>query len=315
MPVIQARTLRSFAEALLLAGGYSPADAAATADLLVWANLRGVDSHGVLRIPRYVEMLEQGETVSGAPPRLVRERGAVAVLDGGRCPGAAGMGAAQRKAAALAETHGIGWCAARNISHAGAVGHFTEKLAERGLVGIAMTASKPLMNCFGARGAALSTNPLSIAVPRPRGAPILLDMSTAAVALGKIMAARDRGEPIPEGWATDAAGAPTRDPAAAQTLLPMAGAKGSGLSLMIEALTSVLPGAAVIAPVLQGRGPGGFNGMALAADPAFFGDVEAFLAETGARRAAEGVPVAPGTMKRLETLARRLGVAMPGAAA
>lgn len=340
MPVIPAETLRAFAADLLTAGGFGPGDAAATADLLVWADLRGVDSHGVLRIPRYIEMIETGLMVSGRAVETVRERGAVAVLDGGKCPGATGMNAAVEKAAALAAAQGIGWCAARNISHSGAIGYFADKLAARGLVGIATTASKPLMRYFGATGEALSTNPLAIAIPRAGAAPILLDMSTAAAALGKIMAAKDRGEPIPEGWAVDRGGAPTTDPAAVGALLPMAGAKGSGLSLMIEALTSVLPGAAVIAPALTGGGEGAFNGMVLAADPAFFGEPAAFLTETAAlgaaiealppapgvdrvrlpggrgeetaaRRAAKGVPVAPGTMKRLEALAARLGVAPP----
>lgn len=199
MPRVQAETLRSFARDLLTAGGFAPGEAAQMADLLVWANLRGVDSHGVLRIPRYIEMLGEGIVVSGGAVETAREFGAVAVLDGAKCPGAVGMNAAVDRAEALARRFGVGWCAARAISHAGAIGYFASALAERGLVGLVMTASKPLMSYFGAKGEALSTNPLAIAAPVPGGDPVVLDMSTAAVALGKILAAKDAGRPIPLG--------------------------------------------------------------------------------------------------------------------
>lgn len=345
MPHVQAEALRAFSEALLTAGGFAPGDARQTAELLVWANLRGIDSHGVLRIPRYVEMIELGMMTSGGTVAQVGGRGAVAVLDGGKCPGAVGMNAAVDKAAALARDHGIGWCAARAISHAGAVGFFTGRLAEGGLIGLAMTASKPLMSYHGALGEALSTNPLSIAAPMGDGQdPVILDMSTAAVALGKIMAARDAGRAIPEGWAVDTEGRATTDPGSVAALLPMAGAKGSGLSLMIEILTSVLAGNAVIGPFLAAGRNNGFNGMVLAIDPAAFGDPADFAAEvraladaihalppaagvdgvllpgergaaTARLRAETGIPLAAGTARRLVALAGKLGVAVPEALA
>ncbi|WP_137134159.1 Ldh family oxidoreductase [Rhizobium sp. FKY42] len=340
MPVVQAEVLHQFAVDLLQAGGFTPNDAEQTATLLVWANLRGIDSHGVLRIPRYIEMVELGLIKSGHAPELVRSMGAIAVLDGGKCPGAVGMNAAVAKAAELARLHGLGWCAARSISHAGAVGYFTSQLAERGLVGIAITASKPLMSYFGARGEALSTNPISIAFPRKGHAPIVLDMSTSAVAIGKIMAAQDAGRPIPNDWAIDASGKPTTNPAEVAALLPMAGAKGSGLSLMIEMLTSVLVGNAVIGPVLTGIKKGGFNGTVIAVNPDAFGERPAFEteverlsgaikglqpaegtqavllpgergAEEAQKRLAGGIPVSAGTMKRLLEQAAALKMAVP----
>jgi ureidoglycolate dehydrogenase (NAD+) len=341
MPIIQADTLRSFATNLLIAGGFSTDEAAQTADLLVWANLRGVDSHGVLRIPRYIEMIDEGIMSSGHTPQMVHEFGAVTVLDGGKCPGSVGMNAAVERAAASATKFGLGWCAARSISHAGAIGYFTSALAAKGLIGIAMTASKPLMSYVGAKGEALSTNPLSIAIPTGTGNdPVLLDMSTAAVALGKVMAAKDAGRDIPEGWAIDTNGNPATDPHKVAALLPMAGAKGSGLSLMIEMLTSVLAGNAVIGPVLTGTKKGGFNGLVLAIDPVAFGAPEAFSAEvtllanaihslepaqgndkvflpgersaqTGRDRAENGIPLAVGTAQRLATKAKALGVPVP----
>ncbi len=340
MPIISGAELKNFAIRLLESGGYCAEDAAQTADLLVWANLRGIESHGVLRIPRYIEMVEQGITVSGKPIVTVREHGAIAVLDGGKCPGAVGMNAAIDRAAVIARQFGIGWCAARAISHAGAIGYFASTLAGQGLIGMIMAASKPLMSYYGAKGEALSTNPLAIGVPVPGQEPLLLDMSTAAVALGKIMAAKDAGEKIPLGWAIDETGIETTDPARVAALLPMAGAKGAGLSLMIEVLTSVLAGNAVIGPVLLGQKKEGFNGLAIAIDPAAFGardefdeaigdlrrtirglepaeglKVVALPGERGARtwrlRSEEGIPLAAGTSKKLIDVARRFSVEVP----
>jgi ureidoglycolate dehydrogenase (NAD+) len=343
MHKIQAEELRGFATALLERGGFRPDQAAQTADLLVWANLRGIDSHGVLRIPRYVEMVEQGDIVA-ADPQTAHEFGAIAILDGNKCPGVVGMTAAATAAARLARVHGVGWAAIRNTSHCGAIGYFTATLAEQGLVAIGMSASKPLMAYHGARGEALSTNPLSIAIPTQDGSSLVLDMSTAAVALGKIMAAKDAGREIPEGWGVDAEGKSTTDPAKVAAVLPMAGPKGSGLSLMIEMLASVLPGAPVIAPALLGRKGGGLNGTVVALAPDAFGDAEAFAAavtelagavhglepvepgnavllpgERGAMqqsdRQVNGIPVNPGTAGRLRKLAGKLGCSVPEALA
>ena len=341
MPTVQKSELTDFATRLLHAGGFTLSDAEQTADLLVWANLRGADSHGVLRIPRYIEMIETGIMRSGGTPEVVSAFGAVSVLDFGKAPGAVAMVAAARKASELAEQFGIGWCGARATSHAGAIGYFTTMVADLGMIGVAMTASKPLMSYVGAKREAVSTNPISIAVPRPNGGdPVVLDMSTAAVAMGKIMAARDAGKPIPKGWAIDANGADTEDPHAVAAVLPMAGAQGAGLSLMIEILASNLVGNGVIGPVLRGEKKGGFNGLMLAIDPKAFGNADAFLAsveklvgaikdlepapgtdkvrlpgergfEAAHDRSAKGIPIPAGTASRLIEKARRFGVAIP----
>ncbi|WP_323688358.1 Ldh family oxidoreductase [Rhizobium sp. AN69] len=258
MATIDEATLRSFAEELLLAGGFAPDSAAQTARLLVWANMRGADSHGVLRIPRYLEMIDLGIIDPVAMPETVHEFGAIAVIDAKRAPGAVGMNYATEKAIALAKANGIGWCSARNITHSGAIGYFAERIAAAGLVAIGMSASKPLMTYHGSRAEAVSTNPLAIAAPSSTNDdPLLLDMSTAAVALGKVMAARDAGREIPEGWGLDENGKRTTDPQTVKVLLPMAGPKGSGLSLMIEVLCSLLVRNAVIAPALSGQAGGG----------------------------------------------------------
>lgn len=341
MPIIFPDDLRLFSSTLLTAGGFSPKDAAQTSDLLVWANLRGVDSHGVLRIPRYIEMVGLGLICSGGTIETVKKFGAITVLDGGKCPGAVGMNAAVEHAASLAEKLGIGWCSARNISHAGAIGYFTTALANKGYIGIGMTASKPLMSYFGAKGEALSTNPLSIAVPSINGSDsIVLDMSTAAVALGKIMAAKDAGQNIPKGWGVDVNGENTTNPHEVAAVLPMAGPKGSGLSLMIEMLASVLVGNAVIGPVLTNMKKGGFNGLILAINPEAFGDLREFANEverlsdavhdlspaqgvnrillpgergntTARQRSDHGIPLVAGTVSRLAVIASKFNIPLP----
>src|SRR5947199_894571 len=204
---VDSDTLRSFSARLLQAGGFSPDHAAQTAALLVWANLRGADSHGVLRIPRYVEMVELGIINPKPQLRYVSEFGATAVLEADRAPGAVGMMMAAEKAAALASVSGIGWCSARNITHAGAVGYFAHQVSRAGLIGIVMTASKPLMIYPGSRAEGVSTNPIAIAAPTGNPErPILLDMSTAAVPLANVMAARDHGASVPCGCGLGANG-------------------------------------------------------------------------------------------------------------
>lgn len=333
--------LLAFAANLLATAGFTRPVADEMADLLVWANLRGIDSHGVLRIPRYVEMLELGLLKAKFEMIESDRSGPISVLDADKAPGAVAMNLAVETASHMADTNGLGWCSVRNTSHAGAIGYFVQKLAHQGKIGIAMTASKPLMSYYGAKGEALSSNPLAIAVPQQVGKPaIILDMSTASVALGKIMAAKDANRDIPLGWAIDAEGAETTDPHKVAALLPMAGAKGSGLSLMIEILCSLLVGNANIAPSLSGHKSGGFNGMVLAIDPGAFGDRDLFLEQVGelaaaihglepaagvdqvllpgerghvteALRRRQGIPLAKGTQEKLKSLAARLEVPLP----
>jgi ureidoglycolate dehydrogenase (NAD+) len=337
--------LHDYARRLLRAGGFQAECARKTADLLVWANLRGVDSHGVLRIPRYVEMVALGMINARAAPRVVSEHGAVALVDADLAPGATGMELVTHKAVEIAQRMGAGVCTGRNTTHAGAVGYFAQNVATKGLVGIVMTASKPLMAYPGAKGEAVSSNPLAIAAPSADSdEPLVFDMSTAAVAFGKLLAAKGAGQAIPEGWGIDAEGRSTTDPAAVKALLPMAGPKGAGLSLMIEVLSSLLAGNPLIAPSLSGAKPPSFNGLVIAINPAAFGDPKAFVANvsslaaaihalppaTGvdavllpgergrrseAQRRAAGIALPHGVASDLADLAGRLGVSVPTAAA
>ncbi len=339
--VIAKDTLEAFSASLLEAGGFRTDYARQSADLLVWANLRGADSHGVLRIPRYIEMVELGIVKGDAKPKLSREFGAVAVIEGDRVPGATGMSMAADKAVELAEKFGIGICSIVRTSHAGAVGYFTERVARAGMVGIAMTASKPLMIYHGSKLEGVSTNPISIGAPSRNAArPIVLDMSTAAVALGKVMAAKDAGKSIPPDWGVDSNGVATTDPAKVKAVLPMAGPKGSGLSLMIEILVSVLGGNPLISAALTDNRDAGFNGLVIALGPSAFGLGDDFEGEVNRlvraikslppavgtdevllpgergfllaeKRLQEGIPLALGTISRLAEEAGKRGIAVP----
>lgn len=340
-PTIAYSDLLTFAANLLAAGGFSADHARQTADMLVWANLRGVDSHGVLRIPRYLEMVQLGLINPAASPQTVLHKGAVSVIDADRAPGAVAMNLAAQTAAKLSGDHGIGWCAVRGITHAGAIGYYAQQVSQLGRIGIVMTASKPLMVYYGSKAEGVSTNPIAIAAPTgDPDRPLLFDMSTAAVALGKIMAARDAGKAIPLDWGVDKDGVQTSDPAKVKAVLPLGGAKGSGLSLMIEVLASVLVGNPLISIALSGHSDPGGNGVVIALDPSAFGAADTFATmadelctaikglppaqgvtsvllpgERGAdemtRRLQAGVPIAGGTLSRLEQLAVQLKVPVP----
>jgi ureidoglycolate dehydrogenase (NAD+) len=335
--------LFAFVRDVFVAAGVAHAHAEEWGRMLLWANLRGVDSHGVIRIPRYLDLLKRG-AINGSPNmRVERKSGAVVVLEADRAPGPVAMTRAMQEAMARAREAHVGWCGARNITHAGAIGYFALQAAEAGMAGIVMSASGPMMAYPGTRVAAVSSNPLAIAVPAKGRRPYLIDMSTATVANGKIMAARDRGEPVPPGWGIDAEGRDTTDPRAIATLLPMGGAKGAGLSFMIECLCSLALGNPRVAPDLEAGNAGDtpyLNGAAIAIDLAAFGDREAFLGEAArlgaaiaglpravgveriflpgergdaimTEREAAGIPIPAGTWQRVAKAAESVGVQAP----
>jgi ureidoglycolate dehydrogenase (NAD+) len=334
--------LLGFTRAAFVAAGVAPDMAETWARVLVWANLRGVDSHGVIRLPRYLDLLRSKAINARPNMRFEKRAGAIAVLDADRAPGPVAMQRAMQEAIARAREVHVGWCAARSIGHAGAIGYYALQAAEAGMAGIVMTASGPMMAYHGARAAGVSTNPLAIAVPAKAHPPFLLDMSTATVANGKVLTARDRKVQVPLGWGVDADGRDTTDPARIATLLPLGGPKGSGLSFMIECLCSLAVSNPRIAPALAGDGVETpfLNGVAIAIDLAAFGDLDAFRREAetlgdaiaalpraegverillpGERgdavlreREAHGIPIPHGTWARLVKAADSVGVAAP----
>ncbi len=340
---LSAQRLTSFATELLVAAGVTHVQARQWSDALIWANLRGVDTHGVNRILRYVEMIEEGLVKPSAGLVVQKPVGATQVIEADFAPGPIAMNAAVEHALALAATHHIAWCGVRHITHAGAIGYYTEQIALAGYLGIAMTASGPLMVYHGTSQPGVSTNPISIAAPRGDADPLLFDMATSAASMGKVVRARREGTSIPDNWGIDANGLPTTDPNTLAAVLPAAGMKGSGLSLMIEVMTSLLTTNPIIAEALiagkRGAELGG-NGAVVVVDIAAFGKPEDFhqllnqlsLAlkalpkapgiddvrlpgergySVAKQRAVDGIPIADTIWKQLTELAVKLGVAVP----
>ncbi|MFE6485105.1 Ldh family oxidoreductase [Streptomyces sp. NPDC057757] len=347
--LVPAEDLRTFGAALLEKGGLSPEHARTTAEVFVWAAQRGVDSHGTARIPAYLELLAKGVANADPDIRLESSTPAAAVLDADRAPGPVALTAAAEEAVRLARTTGIATVGVRHTVHTGAIGYYVSKIAEQGLVGIGFVAGMPNMGYTGVKGAAVATSPLAIAVPTPPSsdhAPLLLDMATATIALGKIRQAKASGTPLPEGAAATADGTPTTDPELAVMPLPLGGVKGSGMSLAFELLTSVLVGAPIFA-AFHSDDPQGRkhrqNALLIAIDPAALGNdaagfgtaVDATLstlkglpaaddaagvfypgersAALAVERADKGVPVAPKVWRELTESAEKLGVTPPEA--
>lgn len=338
--LVPADDLRTFAAALLEKGGLSPEHARTTADVFVWAAQRGVDSHGTARVPAYLDLLAKG--VANATPeiRVESTTPAAAVLHADRAPGPVALSAAAEEAVRRARTTGIATVGVRETVHTGAIGHYVSKIAEQGLVGLGFVAGMPNMAYTGAKGAAVATSPLAIAVPARTHAPLLLDMATATIALGKIRQAKASGTPLPQGAAATADGTPTTDPELAVMPLPLGGAKGSGMSLAFELLTSVLVGAPIFTS-FHSDDPKGRkhrqNALLIAIDPVAFGDADAFVeavdgtlgalkalpseegvyypgersAAVAAERGEKGIPVAPKVWRELTERAEQLGVPVP----
>ncbi|WP_199564881.1 Ldh family oxidoreductase [Spongiactinospora rosea] len=243
-PPVPADLLADTATRILLAHDVPAEDARLVADCLVQADLWGHQSHGLLRLPWYVARLRSGAMRARTTPETVIDAGAVATIDGHDGIGQVIAAHAAREATERAARHGIGAVAVRNSGHFGMAAHFTRMAPPKNCVGILTTNSSPAMAPWGGRVKAVGSNPWSVAVPLDGERQMVLDIANTAVARGKIYLARNRGEQIPDGWAIDVEGNPTRDPslAIAGTILPMAAHKGYAISLMMDVLSGVLTG-------------------------------------------------------------------------
>jgi L-2-hydroxycarboxylate dehydrogenase (NAD+) len=254
--------------------GIAAADAEQTAEVLVSADARGKHSHGLLRLPRFVRGIEHGNVDPDGSIDVVDERGGVATVDGGSRLGPVVASVAADEASRRADEHGVGAVGVHDGNHLGMLGYYTDQLQRDGYVGIGLTNTEPAMPPYGGTEPVLGTNP--IAVGLPTDPPFNLDMSTSAVARGDVLHRRETGEPLPEGVALDADGAPTTDPAAALegTILPFGGPKGSGLAVAVEVLAGGLVGAAMgsdVTGTYHTENPCTKGDLFVALDPAAFG--------------------------------------------
>jgi LDH2 family malate/lactate/ureidoglycolate dehydrogenase len=318
-----------------------PDEALCVADCLIWANLRGIDSHGVIRIPSYVRRVEDGITNPKPKMEVVKDTLAGMIIDGDHGFGPIALTFAMDKAIEKARHASIGWVLVKNSSHAGAVGYYTRRAAKVGMAGLFMGASQPNMAYHGAKVAGVATNPIAISVPGRKHEVIALDMATAVAGVGKLMMHRDTGETLGPGWALDANGQPTTDPQKAHLPTPLGGPKGSGMSLMFECLTSLMVGAPLVERFINGTYTSHQqNGLVVAIDIAAFTDPDTYRADVdklvdaikglpaadgvdeilvpGERsdavflqRSRTGIPVPANTWQRIENVAADLGVKLP----
>ena len=226
-------------------------------------------------------------------------------IDSGKSLGPVAMMKALETAEPLARANGVALGVVANSTHTGAIGYYAEWAAKRGLAAIVICAGMPLMAWPGTKVASVSTSPIAIGVPGGPDGVLVFDMSTAIAASGRLRKAVLDKQPIPEGWALDAEGKPATDPAKAVTSLPVGGAKGAGLSLMIEILCGVLGGVPVVAPMLQPGAPKphSANGMVILIDIAKFRPVAGF---------AEDVDLLANVIKGLTRFEDAEPVRMPG---
>jgi uncharacterized oxidoreductase len=348
VPIIPAPRLLEFSRSLFIAGGVPADEADVVSRSLVASNLRGHDSHGVMRIPQYLDFIRSGKIHCNVPLEILDETPALVAAD-------AGWGLGQVQAHRLldrviekAKVLGIAAGTLRHCGHTGRLGEFAERAAAAGLILIGTVNSHGGGNRVappGGTAGRLSTNPLCIGAPTP-GEPLVLDFGTSVAAEGKVRVCYQKGESVPEGWLLDADGKPTTDPGVLYhdprgTILPMGGAqayKGFGLSLMLDVLCGGLSGGSCS----RTGNPSGIGNTLLFVllDTARFGGSDHFLEQVGAlsgwvrscprqpgvesiflpgdperatmaKRLADGISIPAGTWKMLTESATVLNVAIP----
>ncbi|MCC7047123.1 MAG: malate/lactate/ureidoglycolate dehydrogenase [Alphaproteobacteria bacterium] len=242
--------LRQGVRAIFARAGSDAGEAKAVGDHLVEANLVGHDSHGVIRVAKYIGWLKDGMVLANRRMKVLRDDGVLLMLDGQFGYGQAIALEAMRAGIAKAKKHGVALVALRNAGHLGRIGAWAEMAAAEGLVSLHFVNTSGfgmLVAPYGGSDRRLSANPIAAGAPVKGGAPVILDMSTCIIAEGKIQVARNRKEKLPEGAVLDGKGRPTREPEEfyAQppgAILPSAGHKGAGLSVICEVLAGALTG-------------------------------------------------------------------------
>jgi len=238
---VKAESLRSYAQCVLMKAGLKKEDACIVADTLVEANLRGVDTHGIVRLPLYyLKRIKKGLIKADPDYRVIKKSHSTAVVDADDGPGQVATLRAMELAIEMAKNSGIGLVTIKNSSHFGMAAYFAMKALERDMIGIAMTHADSRVAPFGARKAYLGTNPLAVAIPAEKHFPIVLDMATSVTSMGSIILAAMEEREIPEGLAIDENGHTTTDPKRVAALLPVGGPKGSGLAIIIDILCGIL---------------------------------------------------------------------------
>jgi hypothetical protein len=336
--------ISAFIFATLRAVGLPEEDARTVAELMAEADLQGSDGHGVIRVPVYIRRILGGAVNVRPNIRVVEERAATALIDGDNGMGHLVMKRAAELAMEKARNCGVAWVGSRYSNHAGPASLYARMPLAQDMVSLYFAVGNANhLPPWGGLDMLLSTNPIAVALPTDKEAPVVLDMATTVAAYGKVKAKAQRGEMMPEGWMIDRQGQPLLDPKRSEEgfLMPIGGYKGYGLSLIVGLLAGTLNGAAMGKAVVD------FNkddtrvtntGQAIAViDPAAFGDIDDFKArvdtlvcelrdsermpgvdriwlpgeQSEAKRVAystQGIPIAPALTEQLNQVADRLNV-------
>lgn len=280
--------------------GMDAPDASLLAETLVSADLRGVHSHGVLRVPEYAKKLTHGGVDPRGRPRVVRDSGACLVVDGGNSMGQISAHYAMEQAIRRADMTGIAAAAIRGSNHCGAMAFYVRQAIDREMIGLATTNALPTMAPWGGAERLLGINPLAVGIPAAEEHAIVYDAAWSGSAHGKIRVYQQKGWTLPEGWALDRDGNPTTDPAAALggLLLPIGGFKGAGLAMITGMLASFLSGAAYgaeLGSMETGPAPGEDGHVVVAIRIDAFEEANRFKARVdGAIRQIHACRLAPG---------------------
>lgn len=334
-------THRAQAAAIFRAWGMPEEKAAISAEILAWADLHGLESHGIALLVEYNERRQNRPINFASVPHILRDTPISALMDGDGGLGHHPADQAMRLAIAKAQAAGVGIVSVRNSGHFGALGYYTTLAANAGLIGICTT------SVFGVRvpptggaEARFGTDPWSFAAPGDPGRPFVLDMATTTVASGKVRNKIVEGQQMPDGWGMDASGTPTRDPNAVMQggfLAPLGGHKGYGLAAMVNILSSCLSGSTLITDPMHSRQEWGLDvgHFFMALDPALFRETDDFRSDVArfcddlratrpmdadcpvmvagdperniAAQRQAGIPIGPGLHARLHAIAADCG--------
>ncbi len=302
--------------------GANPAAAASVARALVYAEADGLGGHGLSRIPSYVAILESGKIDGQATPTLTRPRPGTIMVDAACGFAYPAIDLAIEALPEIARENGIALAGITRSNHAGAAGLHVERLAEQGLVALFFANTPEAIAPWGGKKAVFGTNPIAFAAPLPGRAPLVIDLALSKVARGNIIAAKQKGVAIPEGWALDASGQPTTDADAALkgTMIAMGDAKGAALALMVEVLAAALVGSHLsqeASSFIDAAGPPPETGqLIIAIDPGGLGHGRFGASMTQLAEAIESQPSArlPGQRRiDLRRKAAELGLDIPDA--
>ena len=336
--------LEAFIARALIAVGLPASDAEQVARLMILADLRGSDGHGIFRLPQYVRRIRAGGMNVRPNIRVAEETDATALVDGDNGMGHLVMRFAAEVAIEKAQRAGIGWVGVRRSNHAGPAALYAMMPLARDMIGIYMAVGNANhLPPWGGIELLLSTNPIAFAIPAGEEPPIVLDMATTVAAYGKVKTKAQRGEPMPEGWMIDARGNSLTDPKRAEEgfLLPIGGYKGYGLALVFGLLAGTLNGAAFGRNVIDfnkdDKTPTNTGQVIVALDVARFAPVEMFKRDvdkviremreskkmigvdrirlpgeqshaTWLERSARGIPLNDALLNNLQQLATELGI-------